>query len=55
MEDNTKENEISDEIKVKYGTYRGNRGIKINDINDPVKRFSTRLLGCKLMCKFMKG
>jgi hypothetical protein len=24
-------------------------GIMINDINDPATRFSTRLLGCKLM------
>jgi hypothetical protein len=35
LEDKTKEKSISDEIKVKYGTERGNRGIRINDINDP--------------------
>jgi hypothetical protein len=33
---------------------RGNRGIRISDINDPVTRFTTRLLGCKLMCKCRK-
>jgi hypothetical protein len=33
---------------------RGNRGIMICDINDPVTRFATRLLGCNLMCCFRK-
>jgi hypothetical protein len=37
LEDKTKAKAISDEIKEKYGTERGNRGIGINDINDPVK------------------
>jgi hypothetical protein len=36
LEDKTKEKSISDEIKVKYGAERGNRGIRINDINDPM-------------------
>jgi hypothetical protein len=54
LEDKTKEKAISDEIKEKYGTERGNRGIWISDINDPVTRFSTRLLGCKLMHKCRK-
>jgi hypothetical protein len=36
LEDKTKVKSISDEIKAKYGTERGNRGIRINDINDPV-------------------
>jgi hypothetical protein len=35
LEENTKVKTISDEIKTKYGTKRGNRGIGINDINDP--------------------
>jgi hypothetical protein len=54
LEDKTKEKAISNEIKEKYGTERGNRGIRISDINDPVTRFSTRLLGCKLMHKCRK-
>jgi hypothetical protein len=54
LEDKTKEKSISDEIKEKYGIERGNRGIRINDINDPVTRFATRLLGCKLMRKCRK-
>jgi hypothetical protein len=45
LEDKTKEKAISDEIKEKYGTNRGNRGIKISDINDPTMIFSTRMLG----------
>jgi hypothetical protein len=49
LEDKTKAKSISDEIKAKYGTERGNRGIRISNINDPATRFATRLLGCKLM------
>jgi hypothetical protein len=41
----TKEKAILYVIKSKYGAERGNRGIKINDINDPVTRFATILLG----------
>ena len=33
---------------------RGNRGIRITDINDHATRFSTWLQGCKLMCKCRK-
>jgi hypothetical protein len=50
----TRAKAISDEIKAKYGTERGNRGIRISDINDPATRFATRLLGCKLMHKCAK-
>jgi hypothetical protein len=45
LEDKTKEKSISDEIKAKFGTDKGNRGIRINDINDPMMRFATRLPG----------
>jgi hypothetical protein len=54
LEDKTRAKDISDEIKAKYGIERGNRGIKISDINDHATRFATRLLGCKLMLKFRK-
>jgi hypothetical protein len=54
LEEKMKEKSISDEIKEKYGMERGNRGIRISDINDPATRFATRLLGCKLMCKCRK-
>jgi hypothetical protein len=46
-----KEKSISDEIKAKYGVERGNRGIRMSYINDPATRFTTILLGCKLMHK----
>jgi hypothetical protein len=45
LEDKTKEKAIPDEIKEKYGMNKGNRVIRISDINDPATRFSTRLLG----------
>jgi hypothetical protein len=45
LEDKTKEKAIFDEIKEKYGMDRRNKGIKICDINDPITRFATRLLG----------
>jgi hypothetical protein len=35
LNDKTQAKTISDEIKVKYNVERGNRGIKINGINDP--------------------
>jgi hypothetical protein len=34
MEDKTKAKAISDEIKAKYGMERGNRGIRLNNINN---------------------
>jgi hypothetical protein len=43
LEDKTQEKAISDEIKVKYGTERGNRGIKINDINDPANSICNQI------------
>jgi hypothetical protein len=54
LEDKIKAKSISDEIKPKYGMERGNRGIRISDINDHVTRFATRLLGFKLMHKCRK-
>ena len=54
LEDKTREKSISNEIKEKYDTKRGNRGIMINDINDPATRFATIFLGFKLMHKFQK-
>jgi hypothetical protein len=39
---------------VKYDAERENRGIMINDINDPVTQIATIFLGCKLMYKCRK-
>jgi hypothetical protein len=51
LEEKAREKSISNEIKEKYGTERGNRGIKINNINDLATRFATRIIDCKLMRK----
>jgi hypothetical protein len=51
LEDKTKAKAISNEIKANYGAETGNIGIRINDINDPMTRFATKFLGCKLMRK----
>jgi hypothetical protein len=37
LDDKTKVKSISDEIKENYGTERGNRGIRIKYINDPME------------------
>jgi hypothetical protein len=54
LEEKTRAKAISDEIMDNYGAERGNRGMRINDINDPAKRFATRFLRCKLMHKCHK-
>jgi hypothetical protein len=54
LEEKTRTKSISNEIKAKYGAEHSNRGIGINDINDPTTRFSTKLLNCNLMCKCRK-
>jgi hypothetical protein len=54
LEDNIKDKAILYDIKTNYGMNHGNRGIKINDISDLATRFSTKLLGCKLMHKCHK-
>jgi hypothetical protein len=36
LEEKTKPKTILDEIKVKYGAERGNKGIRMNNINDPM-------------------
>jgi hypothetical protein len=45
LEDKTKAESISDEIKEKFGTKRGNKEIRISDISDHAARFATRLIG----------
>jgi hypothetical protein len=37
LKEKTKAKNILDEIKEKYGVERGNRGIKINKMNNPTK------------------
>jgi hypothetical protein len=55
LDEKTKEKSISDEIKNKYGTERGSRGIIIKKINEPATRFVTKLMVCKLLRKCCKN
>jgi hypothetical protein len=54
LDDKTKEKSIADEIKNKYGTDRGSRGMIIKQINEPTTRFATKLMACKLLRKCRK-
>jgi hypothetical protein len=54
LDDKTRVKAIFDENKVKYDTERGNKGIGINEINDPANQFAARSLGYKLMHKCQK-
>jgi hypothetical protein len=42
---------MADEIKNKYGTDRGSRGMIIRQINEPTTKFVTKLMACKLLRK----
>jgi hypothetical protein len=52
LEEKIKAKAISDDIKENYGAEMGNRGIGISDVNDPTTQCATKLIGCKLMCKY---
>jgi hypothetical protein len=54
LEDKTKEKELTEEMKKKYGTERGSRGIMIKHISDVVTRMATKNMACKLLRKFCK-
>jgi hypothetical protein len=54
LEDKTKEKELADEMKNKYGTKRGSRRIIIKCISDVVKRMATKIISCKLLSKCHK-
>jgi hypothetical protein len=45
---------MENEIKNKYDTERGSRGIIIKQINEPTTRFATKLMACKLLRKCRK-
>ena len=45
---------MEDEIKNKYETERGSRGIIIKQINEPRTRFARKLMACKLLRKCHK-
>ena len=54
MDDKTKEKALEEEMKPKYGTERGSRGIIINQISEPTTRIATKMMACKLLRKFRK-
>jgi hypothetical protein len=54
LENKTRDKEIAEEVKAQFGTDRGKRGIVIKDINNPVTRFSTNFMACKLLRKCRK-
>jgi hypothetical protein len=54
LEDKTKEKALAEEMKKKYGTKRGSRGIIIKRISDAVTRMATKIMACKLLRKCRK-
>jgi hypothetical protein len=51
LDDKTKEKELAEEMKNKYGTDRGTRGIIIKRINDVATQMAAKILACKLLRK----
>jgi hypothetical protein len=49
LDDKSKEKELAEEMKNKYGTARGTRGIIIKCINNVETQFGTKILSCKLL------
>jgi hypothetical protein len=54
LDDKTKEKSLAEEMKKKYGTERGSRGMIINRISEPTMRLVTKLMACKLLRKCRK-
>jgi hypothetical protein len=51
MDDKSKEKMLAEEIKKKYGTARGTRGIIIKQINNVATQLGAKILACKLLRK----
>jgi hypothetical protein len=49
-----KEKALAEEMKKKYGTERGSRGIIIKRISDAATRMATKIMACKLLRKCRK-
>ena len=54
LDDKSKEKVLAEEMKKKYGTTRGTRGIIIKWINNPATQLGTNILACKLLRKCHK-
>ena len=54
LDDKSKEKALAEEMKKKYGTDRGMRGIIIKRINDAATQLGANILACKLLRKCLK-
>jgi hypothetical protein len=54
LDGKTKEKALVEEMKKKYGTDRGTRGIIIKRINDASKKLVAKILACKMLRKFRR-
>jgi hypothetical protein len=54
LDDKLKEKALAEEMKKKYGTARGTRGIIIKRINNVVKQLGENILSCKILRKCRK-
>jgi hypothetical protein len=54
MGDKSKEKVLAEEMKKKYGTTRGMRGIMIKRVNNAATQLDAKILACKLVRKCCK-
>jgi hypothetical protein len=54
LDDKSKEKVLAEEMKKKYDTMRGTRGIIIKCINNPTTQLAANILACKFLRKFRK-
>jgi hypothetical protein len=54
LDDKSKEKALAEEMKKKYGTDKGTRGIIIKRINYVVTQLGAKILACKILRKFRK-
>jgi hypothetical protein len=51
LDDKAREKTLAEEMKKKYGTNRGTRGIIIKRINDVATQLGAKILACKMLRK----
>jgi hypothetical protein len=54
LDEKSKEEALAEQMKKKYGTDRGTRGIIIKRINDVMTQLGEKILACKMLRKFHK-
>jgi hypothetical protein len=54
LDDKSKEKALAEEMKKKYGTARGTRGIMIKRINNAATQLGANILACKFLRKCRK-